>query len=102
MQSPCHAGPSQRWHAEVISAEEYTFKSSLSGKCLELLDASLDEGAAVVQAACDGRQQQRLYVRQTRTERLEGLLLMIFEHSSLSLTIGGHWRRSRNARYRRL
>lgn len=56
-----NGGSQQNWYFTPVGGGYYTLQNGLSGKCLDVTNASTQDGALMQQYSCNGGQQQNWY-----------------------------------------
>ncbi|MGC4894688.1 RICIN domain-containing protein [Micromonospora sp. DT31] len=72
----CTGGPEQQWVVTPVAPETYLLVNAASGKCLDVNEASTDDGADVQQWSCNGQGNQ-----QWKFQPAGGAVLLVAVHS---------------------
>ncbi|WP_431930980.1 RICIN domain-containing protein [Micromonospora sp. RP3T] len=73
----CTGGPEQQWVVTPVAPDTYLLVNAASGKCLDVNEASTDDGADVQQWSCNGQANQQWKLQPTGG----GPVLLVAVHS---------------------
>ncbi|MET7832105.1 Ricin-type beta-trefoil lectin domain-containing protein [Micromonospora sediminicola] len=73
----CTGGPEQQWVVTPVAADTYLLVNAASGKCLDVNEASTDDGADIQQWSCNGQANQQWKANPTGA----GPVLLVAVHS---------------------